>query len=198
MQIAKYMQDAHNGLSNLLVTENDAMLQPAPENAKKTQKRAPYPDDRRPRALARPAKAKKAAEVMPPGETFECFIPGDPVPWARPIPTRNGGVTPEKQRRHCQILQLHLRKAWGQKPAIPLGVPVAVEIAFVFASDKKPPGSYKGVKPDVDNLGKIVLDALQGSHVSLVLSNDSQVALQIVSKVYGTVSGTLIRVRVLE
>jgi Holliday junction resolvase RusA-like endonuclease len=149
--------------------------------------------------VAGASRAKKAVEVMQIGESFECFIPGEPVPWARPIPTKRGGVTPEKQRRHCQMMMLHIRKAWGQKPAIPLGVPVAVEIAFVFASDKKPPGTYKGVKPDVDNLGKIVLDALQGtSHASLVLSNDSQVALQIITKVYGPESGTLIKLRVLQ
>ena len=125
-------------------------------------------------------------------------IPGDPVPQPRPQITTRGGFG------RAYVAHTHPIHAYRQAVALAaraagLGVatqPLSVIVDAVFARPKShmtKSGVRKGApqlpRPDVDNLGKAVLDGLQD-----VIGDDTIVSRLVVEKSYGTEGRTTVRV----
>jgi len=98
----------------------------------------------------------------------EFSIPGETVPWARAGRAGKVSFTPPKQRSFAAVLKDYGARAMADAP--PLDGPVQLEILAVYqvpASWPKkrradPVAAWKTSKPDTDNIGKIVKDALNG------------------------------------
>lgn len=118
-------------------------------------------------------------------------IPGEPAGKGRPKFTKNGHTyTPGKTVSYENMVKLFFRQAYpGTKP-IEKDVPLLVTIAAYFkipasASKKKRQAMLEDKikptkKPDWDNIGKIVCDALNG----IAYHDDSQVVTGTVDKLY--------------
>lgn len=113
---------------------------------------------------------------------YTFFVPGNPQGKLR-ARTRSGFgfYTPKK----TTLYEAHIRTCFLLKykfwPKLPPCVPVSVNIDAVFSSPKKKSKAGPVLKkPDVDNIAKVVLDAMN----KCVWSDDSQVHGLAVSKVY--------------
>jgi Holliday junction resolvase RusA-like endonuclease len=125
-------------------------------------------------------------------------VPGDPVPQPRPRVSTVGGFgrayVPKTHPVHAyrQAVALAARAAG----LVQATAPVSVIVDAVFARPKSHL-TKSGVKasapalprPDVDNLGKAVLDALQE-----VMGDDTNVGRLLVEKSWGTEGRTTVRV----
>jgi len=125
-------------------------------------------------------------------------VPGEPVPQPRPRVSTRGGFArayvPAKHPVHAyrQSLAVAARDA-GLSDT---GEPLNVVIDAVFERPKSHMNK-SGVKadaprlprPDVDNLAKAVLDALQD-----VMGDDTNVARLVVEKSYGQEARTTVRI----
>lgn len=131
----------------------------------------------------------------------EFVIAGDPVPKGRPRISGGRAVTPEATR----LAEIAFRAATktalrGAEHLLPLAGAVELEVVFTLVpTAKKPkaeqaPGRWHTQKPDVDNLLKLVCDALNG----LVWNDDAQVARVTVLKRWGTAASTAVKVGLLE
>lgn len=125
-------------------------------------------------------------------------VPGDPVPQPRPRITVRG------KHGHAYVPKDHPIHAYRQAVAVAAraagvteaGGPVSVIVDAVFARPKSHLNK-SGVKatapalprPDVDNLGKAVLDALQD-----VMGDDTNVGRLLVEKTWGTEGRTTVRI----
>ena len=125
-------------------------------------------------------------------------VPGDPVPQPRPRITVRG------KHGHAYVPGDHPIHAYRQAVAlaaraaglVEATAPVSVIVDAVFARPKSHLNK-SGVKasapalprPDVDNLGKAVLDALQE-----VMGDDTNVGRLLVEKTWGTEGRTTVRV----
>ena len=114
-------------------------------------------------------------------EPFRCWLPGEPVPQARPrvVVGRRGGVhafTPAKSAAYRNWCVLQLRRANSGKA--PLQGALAVTLMVFRVRPKSNKSSLPQVRPDVDNYIKQVLDALRTAGV---LHDDGQVC-----RVYAT------------
>jgi Holliday junction resolvase RusA-like endonuclease len=135
---------------------------------------------------------------------IEFIIPGDPQGKARPRVTVRGGYahayTPEKTAQYEE----HIRQCYWHKYRDAykyVDKPVRVEIIAYFSVPKNASkavrekmlnGIIRPTKiPDLDNIGKIVLDGLQG----ICFENDSAVVDLHVEKFYSDVARLLVRVR---
>jgi Holliday junction resolvase RusA-like endonuclease len=130
--------------------------------------------------------------------TITLSIPGDPVPQPRPRVSTAGGFA------RAYVPKAHPVHAYRQAIALAAAAaglseqarPVSVVIDAVFARPKSHL-TKSGVKatapalprPDVDNLGKAVLDALQD-----VMGDDTHVARLVVEKSWGTEGRTTVRI----
>lgn len=86
----------------------------------------------------------------------EFTIDGKPIPASRPRVFRNGGRIYSK--KHMEY-EAHLLKVLpDHAPEARIEVPVAVSLEFVFPPYKT--SAAKANRADLDNLGKIVLDAM--------------------------------------
>jgi len=119
------------------------------------------------------------------------LIPGDPVGKARARVFRNKytgcvhAVTPKKTANWESYASDFIACTWSENP---LDEPVFLDIVCVFSRPKRllrkcsPPGRIPhDVKPDWDNVGKIVSDALTRAGV---LRDDARVSKACVEKVY--------------
>jgi Holliday junction resolvase RusA-like endonuclease len=125
-------------------------------------------------------------------------VPGDPVPQPRPRVSTRGGFArayvPSKHPVHD--FRCAIASAAADAGLTPTGEPLNVVIDAVFVRPKSHLCNA-GVKataprlprPDVDNIAKAVLDALQD-----VMGDDSLVARLVVEKSYGTEARTTVRV----
>jgi Holliday junction resolvase RusA-like endonuclease len=150
---------------------------------------------RPPDAPSRPPAAPKLAKTMTP-VTFT--VPGEPVPQPRPRVSTVGGFArafvPAKHPVHG--FRTRVARAARDAGLARADRPVAVEITAVFG---RPRSHYRktGVKPsapllprpDVDNVGKAVLDALQDA-----MGDDTRVARLTVTKAWGAAGSTLVTV----
>lgn len=130
--------------------------------------------------------------------TVTFTVPGDPVPQPRPRVSTAGGFArayvPKSHAIHAyrQAVAVAARSAGLRDEARP----VSVVIDAVFGRPKSHL-TKSGVKasapqlprPDVDNLGKSVLDALQE-----VMGDDTMVSRLVVEKSWGTEGRTTVRV----
>jgi len=125
-------------------------------------------------------------------------VPGDPVPQPRPRVSTAGGFA------RAYVPKDHPIHAYRQAVAVAAraaGVveadgPVSVIIDAVFARPKShlnksgvKPTAPALPRPDVDNLGKAVLDALQD-----VMGDDTNVSRLLVEKSWGTEGRTTVRI----
>ena len=125
---------------------------------------------------------------------------GKPQGKGRPRFTRTGhAYTPDKTRDYEELVKVAYIAAGGHM--IPQGVPVRVEITAVYPTPKSATSTMRGkmasgeilptVKPDWDNVGKIVCDALNGT----AWHDDAQVTQATVFKVYGETPVVTIEIR---
>jgi hypothetical protein len=125
-------------------------------------------------------------------------VPGDPVPQPRPRVSTAGGFArayvPKDHPIHAyrQALAVAARAAG----VLQATGPVSVIIDAVFGRPKShmnkggvKPKAPALPRPDVDNLGKAVLDALQD-----VMGDDTHVARLVVEKSWGTEGRTTVRI----
>lgn len=115
-------------------------------------------------------------------------IPLPPKPKGRPRFTRSGvAYTPKETREYEDIVRMHARRGFIQ----PLRGSIYLTVHFYCRVPKSWPevkkrGAEMGeirpaVKPDIDNLGKAVLDGLNG----IAYEDDKQVVELELKKFYG-------------
>lgn len=131
------------------------------------------------------------------------FIPEPAVPKARPRVVRQGeharAYTPQKTKDWEEQVHWEARAILSQiessKTWFPFQERTIVELTFYFDKPKSYPKKLKSHlrKPDVDNLGKSMLDGLEG----VLLENDNIVTDLILRKRYtlnGEPEGVLVEV----
>jgi hypothetical protein len=129
-------------------------------------------------------------------------VEGNPVPKGRPRFVGGRAFTPEKTRQGEAGFVLGASAALrGSEHLLPLAGPLKLDLVLVLApmsSPAKPtkpkphqaPGKPHHQKPDLDNLLKLVCDALNG----LVWHDDAQIAEVTVRKIWGTTGRTEVKV----
>ena len=127
--------------------------------------------------------------------TLTISMPGLPVSWSRAGRGKGFTFTPAKQRSAMADLKVVAADAMKGEP--PLAWPISVSMVFQYPwpksmSPKKrvPDNRWRGARPDVDNLFKLVGDALNG----IVWLDDGLIARATISKIYGDTAQTLIEV----
>lgn len=136
-------------------------------------------------------------------------VPGEPQAKGRPRATirRHGArvfasaYTPEKTRIAEQTFAARCMEF---RPAVPLEGPLVVEINFIFSIPRGWPawkidaairGAFHHVsKPDCDNAAKLCLDAMCG----VFFVDDRQIVSLAVTKTYGAVPRTVVRIESLQ
>ena len=134
-------------------------------------------------------------------EIFTLEIPGTPVPKARPRFTRHGrAYTPRSTRQYEDDLRILARQRRGADK--PFDGPLHVEVTAYFSPPQSWPKWKKDrvtghgtfiactVKPDIDNLGKII-DGLNG----IVWHDDAQITDMRIAKRYSLKPRLIIVVR---
>jgi Holliday junction resolvase RusA-like endonuclease len=132
--------------------------------------------------------------------TFELIysVEGDPVGKQRPRFSRGRTYTPKKTVDYERLIAAKALSAMA--PAIPVETPVAIFIWINHAipasySKKRREACLSGLefpkKPDLDNVAKLYLDAMNG----IVYKDDVQVIKLRVSKRYDTVASVHVLVR---
>ena len=132
------------------------------------------------------------------------FIPGKPTGKGRPRVCRNVTYTPKATQDYETLVKQCYMQKYGDKEPIPAKTPVEVEIYAYFKIPKSMPKKQKEliennelfptVKPDADNISKIILDALNG----LAYYDDNQVTDLVVYKQYATTDegvGVLVNIK---
>lgn len=120
------------------------------------------------------------------------IVPGEPRGKGRPRFTKSGSVYTDNKTKQYEFLVQLLAKQ-GMQGALPYEGTCAVTIDAYFpipkrTSYKKALAMGKGeidppVKPDADNIAKIILDGMNG----IVFADDKQVTELFVFKKYGEV-----------
>ena len=120
---------------------------------------------------------------------FNTFIPILPQGKSRPktVRLKNGmshSYTPEATVSAEQAIRWHVSQVWHDAP---LDEPISVAMVFVMPKPKSKPKKaiWPTGKPDVDNVSKLVMDALNG----LLWRDDSRVVGMALTKVYGEKPG---------
>jgi Holliday junction resolvase RusA-like endonuclease len=142
---------------------------------------------------------KATTHTCGPDEGLIAFtVPGEAVPWSRAGSNSGQRFTPRKQANFMGAIKLFASQAMaGTKPfegPVELSIRATYLIPASWPAKRKAAASWKTSKPDADNLGKIVADALN----ALAYADDAQVASLIVQKRYGPLAGLTISVASLE
>lgn len=125
-------------------------------------------------------------------------VPGDPVPQPRPRVSTAGGFARAYVPKGHAVHGYRAAIAAAARAAgvTATGEPLNVVIDAVFARPKShmrktgvKADAPKLPRPDVDNVAKAVLDALQD-----VIGDDTSVARLVVEKSYGTEGRTTVRI----
>lgn len=125
-------------------------------------------------------------------------VPGDPVPQPRPrVSTRGGFARAYVPKDHAvHAYRQAIAAAARQAGLTQTGEPLNVVIDAVFARPKShmrksgvKPDARRLPRPDVDNIAKAVLDALQD-----VVGDDTNVGRLVIEKTYGQEPRTTVRV----
>lgn len=95
-------------------------------------------------------------------ERFTFEVVGRVVGSARPRVTRHGTYIPTKTRRYRELIRSCFIESGGQRMAGPLAVRVDVYRELPSSRPKRTESEADTFKPDVDNVAKNVLDALNG------------------------------------
>ena len=125
-------------------------------------------------------------------------VPGDPVPQPRPrVSTRGGFARAYVPAQHpVHAYRKAIAEAADEAGLVAQDEPISVVIDAVFMRPKShllksgvKPDAPKLPRPDVDNIAKAVLDALQD-----VIGDDTCVARLVVEKSYGQEARTTVRI----
>ena len=132
------------------------------------------------------------------------FIPGKPTGKGRPRVCRNVTYTPKETKDYETLVRTCYKQKYSNKEPIPAKTPVEVEIYAYFKIPKNMPKKQKEliennelfptVKPDSDNISKIILDALNG----VAYYDDNQVTDLTIYKQYATTDekvGVLVKIK---
>ena len=109
---------------------------------------------------------------------MQITIPGEPISKARPRVGKGGFIyTPKKSQDHEKYIASIAKKHFKT----PYSCPVSVSIAFFFNPPKtiKHPPIFRAKRPDIDNLIKTVLDAL-----NTIAYTDDKLIVSLYSKKY--------------
>lgn len=125
----------------------------------------------------------------------EFTIPGDVVPWARAGSKGKIRFTPRKQADYATAVKLICSAAMKGKP--PLEGPIMLDLTATYPwpasmSARKratPVAQWRTARPDIDNVAKIVGDALN----RIAWADDSQIACCTLRKLYGDMPGLTVR-----
>ena len=118
---------------------------------------------------------------------IDMFVAGDPMPDQRPRVAKRGGIIPNPRVTEWKsTVQLEGIRYMGVMS--PMIDPVDLSLAFHMpipqswssAKKRECAGTAKTSKPDVDNLAKLVMDALN----TIMWQDDAQIARLSVSKYY--------------
>ena len=116
---------------------------------------------------------------------FVAHIHMDPVPKGRPVRSKFSSYTPEKTVKAEKEIKDQLNIIGVRKFAEPIDVEIEIKI-------KRPKVIRKLVpRGDVDNYGKLVLDALNG----FVIDDDRNVMNIALSKRYAVTPGYVIKIK---
>ena len=115
-------------------------------------------------------------------------IKGQPVGKGRPRLSRYGTYTPEKTKNYeeyvklCYINKYNISQTPTEKP-LKVKITAFFEVPTSYSNKKKKEliGQPHAKKPDIDNISKIILDALNG----LAYKDDNQIVELEVKKLYG-------------
>lgn len=127
-------------------------------------------------------------------DTYYFVVPGEPVAKGRPKFTTRGGfvraITPEKTVNYETLVKVSFKQEYPEASPFERDTPLSVYVTAFFsipksASKKKARDMGEGYirptkKPDCDNIGKIVCDALNG----IAFYDDSQIVELIINKYY--------------
>lgn len=103
-----------------------------------------------------------------------------PIAKGRPKFGRNGAYTPGKTRKAESEAKALMRSQFIMQP---LSGPLRLQLDFVFAKPQKPKHNHWHiVRPDADNLSKLIKDAGNG----ILWIDDSQVCEMYVRKFYAS------------
>ena len=121
--------------------------------------------------------------------SIDIFVRGEPVAWDRAGRAKGWSYTPAKQREAMRTLQWEARRVMAlQKPLEgPLSATMIFEYNWPASMSKRlrtsPEGLWKKSRPDLDNLVKLVCDALN----TIVWLDDAQIVLLTAIKRYGDI-----------
>lgn len=119
-------------------------------------------------------------------EAIRIFIPGIPVPKARPRFGRGRVFTPKKTRAYEDTIRLEATLAMkGRKP---LAGPVYMLLTVYIRPPQKPKHDEPIGRPDIDNFIKSALDGCNG----IVFADDAQVTRVDAMKMYFSSPGMAI------
>lgn len=130
------------------------------------------------------------------------IVPGVPVPWARARTGKGRHFIAPEVERHARTIAGAATLACNRARfrCLPLRTPVRMVFAFYLPipagfSKRRREQAEAGailpaVKPDQDNLAKLVLDATEG----ILFASDSQVVSSDCDKIYSTVPETFVQV----
>lgn len=103
---------------------------------------------------------------------FQMAVEMKPVPKGRPRHTRSGHTfTPARTREAEKVVSEAAIAAMNG--AEPLAVPISLKVEFFFRQAKSNKTIFHTQVPDLDNLTKLVSDAMNG----IVFKDDSQIVL---------------------
>lgn len=130
--------------------------------------------------------------------TYAFTIPGEPVAWSRAV-GKQSRHTPQTLRKWKKKVQQY---ALTDKPAHPHTGPIRLLVIAHYSPPKSTPqwkrplmiDGDKYTLPDVDNVAKGVMDALQGMHYE----NDGQVSRLATGKGYAEEPELKVRVDAFE
>lgn len=128
-------------------------------------------------------------------------VQGSPVGKARPRVVAGHAYTPKKTAAYEAAIRTAYRKAAPGRQPWPKGVPLCIWVVAFYGipksvSKKRRQAMLDGeirptVKPDVDNVGKIVADALN----ELAFSDDSQIVQMVIVKRYDVDPHLVVEIR---
>lgn len=131
--------------------------------------------------------------------TIEFTVPGEPFGKQRPRHSRTSGTTytPRETKLHEQLIRWEFRKQCRDR--FPEGAQIRIIITAVMSIPKSTP-KYRRAdmlsgkirpskKPDWDNIGKLVCDALNG----VAYDDDKCVCEAVVRKFYGCEPRVIVR-----
>lgn len=135
-------------------------------------------------------------DALPLQDAIELTVPGKPVAWAR---TRGGKIrfTPSLQRTAMADYKVMAKAAMRGRP--PIEGPVSLEVVVVWppspswSRKKRERTHWRTGRPDIDNLAKLVGDALNG----ITWIDDAQITHLTVFKVIGSSAEVRIKIKAL-